>query len=124
MFGKDINTIFSTIARKSSDIAGGPYAFLCAVLLIIIWLALGPYYGWSDFHQLLINTTTTIITFLMVFLIQNAQSRDTLAIHLKLDELIRVNELARNMIIGLQDLDPKVLQHLKKEFDSVAENDS
>ncbi|GAB4212055.1 MAG: hypothetical protein OHK0022_47390 [Roseiflexaceae bacterium] len=91
-----MNELFRKFANKTSDIVGSPWAFIAAVALIIGWAASGPLFGFSDTWQLVINTGTTIITFLMVFLIQNTQNRDARAIHLKLDELIRSVKGARN----------------------------
>jgi len=82
---------------------GRPATFIAAIIVVIAWAASGPIFGWSDTWQLVINTGTTIVTFLMVFVIQNSQTRDTQALQLKLDELIRVNEMARNSLISLED---------------------
>lgn len=95
---------------------GSPYAFLFAVIGIIVWAALGSVFQYSDTWQLIINTTTTIITFLMVFLIQNTQNRDARAIHLKLDELIRANDHARNHLIDLQNLSDEELDELHEDL--------
>ena len=89
---------------------------MAAVLVIVVWAATGPVFGWSDTWQLVINTGTTIVTFLMVFLIQSTQSRDTRALHLKLDELIRVNQAARNSLLNLEDMSEDEIQEVKKTF--------
>ena len=88
-----------------------------AVAVVLIWAISGPFFGWSDTWQLVINTGTTIVTFLMVFLIQSTQSRDTRALHLKLDELIRVNQAARNSLLNLEDMSEAEIQEVKKTFD-------
>jgi low affinity Fe/Cu permease len=96
---------------------GSPWAFALATLVIIGWLVTGPLFHYSDTWQLVINTATTIITFLMVFLIQNTQNRDTKAIHLKLDELLRGVRGARNSLVSLERLSDEELDQLQREFD-------
>jgi low affinity Fe/Cu permease len=113
--------IFSRFARCTERQTGRPHTFVAAVGLIIIWGVTGPLFGWSDTWQLVINTGTTIVTFLMVFLIQHTQTRDTQAIQLKLDELIRVNKQARNNLMNLEDMPEEELEHLKDAFGSLAE---
>lgn len=98
---------------------GHPAAFLVAVVIIVIWGATGPSEGYSDTWQLIINTGTTIVTFLMVFLIQNTQNRDSKALHLKLDELLRALEGARDSLVSLEDLGDEKLEQLQKEFEKV-----
>lgn len=95
--------VFDRFAAAASRFAGRPTAFLMAVALVLTWLVAGPFYEWSDHHSMLINTGTTIITFLMVFLVQATQNRDAAAVAVKLDELIRVNAEARNELIGVED---------------------
>lgn len=95
---------------------GSPWAFIVAALVILAWLVTGPIFNYSDTWQLIINTGTTIITFLMVFLIQNTQNRDAVAIHLKLDELIRAIKGARNTMVDLEELNDEELEHLEDEF--------
>ena len=95
---------------------GSVPAFVLAVLIVVVWAVTGPLFDYSDTWQLVINTGTTIITFLMVFLIQNTQNRDTTAIQLKLDELIRANENARNQMLRLEDLTENQINHLKERF--------
>jgi len=112
---------FSRAAHWISQQCGRPSVFIIAVITIVAWAGTGPFFHYSDTWQLIINTGTTIITFLMVFLIQNTQNRDTAAIQLKLDELIRANKNARNMMLGLEDLSDDDLKRLKQTFASLAE---
>ena len=95
---------------------GSPWAFVTAVALIILWALSGPFFGYSEKWQLMVNTGTTILTFLMVFLIQNTQNRDARAIHLKLDELIKAIDPARNMLIDIEDMEDEELKLLQEEF--------
>lgn len=111
---------FHHIARRSALIVGSPGCFVLAVLLIVTWLITGPLFGFSNAWQLVINTATTIITFLMVFLIQNTQNRDAQAVHLKLDELIRGVKGARNALIDLEDLSDQELDQLRESFMKLA----
>lgn len=112
------NERFRKFATQTSAIVGSPWSFLGAGLLIIIWALLGPVFHFADTWQLVINTATTIITFLMVFLIQNTQNRDAKAIHLKLDELIHAVKGARNQLIDLENLSEAEMERLQKEFKS------
>ncbi len=114
-----LNLIFRKIAHRTSVIVGSPFAFICAGLIIIVWAITGPYFQFSDTWQLIINTGTTILTFLMVFLIQNTQNRDAKAIHLKLDELIRSHKQARNQLVDLEDMSDDELYALQKEFEKL-----
>lgn len=98
-------------------LVGGPGAFIVALTIIVIWLISGPLFHYSDTWQLVINTGTTIVTFLMVFLIQNTQNRDSHALHLKLDELIFANKRARNRLLALEDLSDAEMDVLKVEFE-------
>ena len=111
-----MNDIFRKVAHWTSERVGSSWAFIVALLLIIVWGITGPLFSFSDTWQLVINTTTTIITFLMVFLIQNMQNRDSKAIHLKLDELIRAIDPARNMLIDIEDMGDSELALLQDEF--------
>ena len=113
-------TKFSHFAYKAARLAGRPTAFLMASLLILVWLLTGPLFHFSDTWQLIINTGTTIVTFLMVFLIQNSQNRDTNAIQMKLDELILVTQKARNSLLDLEDLDEAELDRLRIHFVKIA----
>lgn len=106
----------------TSTVAGKPATFMLAVLIIVIWAVTGPLFKFSDTWQLVINTGTTIITFLMVFLIQNTQNRDALAVQLKLDELISSIKEARNEIIDVEDLGDKELQKKRNEMVNLAEH--
>ena len=114
---------FGRLARAVEGAAGSPYATAASVLVVVVWAATGPVFGWSDTWQLVINTGTTIVTFLMVFLIQSTQSRDTRALHLKLDELIRVNQQARNSLLNLEDLSEAEIEQVKKTFDRIVRRD-
>ena len=107
---------FPKFARRVAAVIGSPYAFALAMLLIVGWGVLGPVFAFSDTWQLAINTTTTIVTFLVVFMIQNTQNRDSKAIHLKLDELIRSIRGARNGLIDSEDLDDAEIARLEQEF--------
>jgi low affinity Fe/Cu permease len=111
-----MNEPFRAFAAHASVAVGSAWAFVLAVMVIVIWAALGPVYHFSDTWQLVINTGTTIITFLMVFLIQNTQNRDAKAIHLKLDELIKGVKGARTALVDLEDLSDEDLDELQKEF--------
>src|SRR5215468_9594770 len=96
--------LFARFARWVERQVGRSSTFLLAIAVVVLWAGSGPLFGWSDTWQLVINTGTTIVTFLMVFLIQSSQSRDTQAVHLKLDELIRVNRAARNSLLNLEEM--------------------
>ncbi|OLB94120.1 MAG: hypothetical protein AUH30_18520 [Candidatus Rokubacteria bacterium 13_1_40CM_68_15] len=110
---------FWRFARTTAYYLGTAWAFLAAVLTIVVWAALGPKYGFSDTWQLVINTGTTIVTFLMVFVIQNTQNRDSKAINLKLDELLRAVEGARTGLVQLEDRTEEQLGNLAREFQNV-----
>ena len=114
-----MDTFFHKVATHVSKLVGSSYAFLAAVALIVLWLATGPVFDYSDTWQLIINTSTTIVTFLMVFLIQNTQNRDSISLHLKLDELIRATRGARNSMIDLGKLSDEQLQQLELEFERI-----
>lgn len=107
---------FRRFAQKVSATVGSPYSFVFSVFVIVAWALLGSTFHYSDTWQLVINTGTTIITFLMVFLIQNTQNRDARAIHLKLDELIFSNKHARNLLIDLEQLSDKDLDKIHSEL--------
>jgi low affinity Fe/Cu permease len=118
-------TWFHRLAHATSERVGKPQAFMLAVSVVVVWGATGPIFHYSDTWQLVINTGTTIVTFLMVFLIQNTQNRDAHVVHLKLDELIRATKGARNALVGLEDMSDEDLDSLQREFerlrDEVAE---
>lgn len=108
--------LFHQFAAKISNIVGTPWAFLLALLVIIVWAFTGSYFQFSDTWQLVINTSTTIITFLMVFLIQNTQNRDSKAIHIKLNELLTALKGARNSLVNVEDVPDQDLEKLHNEF--------
>src|SRR6266850_871038 len=108
--------LFRKFAQTTSQAVGSSWAFIGAVLIIVVWAVTGPMFHFSDTWQLVINTSTTIITFLMVFLIQNTQNRDAKAIHLKLDELIKGVKGARTGLVNLEQLSDAELERLHKEF--------
>jgi len=112
---------FGHFARWSARAVGQPAAFGGACALIILWLLSGPIFGFSDTWQLIINTGTTIVTFLMVFLIQNTQNRDAEAMHIKLDELIRAIDNAQNALLNLEELEEKDLDRIRAEYLNLAE---
>jgi low affinity Fe/Cu permease len=114
-----VSDAFRIFARRSSMILGSAWAFAGAVLVILIWILTGPTFHFSDTWQLIINTATTIITFLMVFLIQNTQNRDAKAVHLKLDEIIRALKGARNELVDLEELSDENLKELEKQFQRI-----
>lgn len=116
--------LFRSIASRISVWTGTATVFLGAVLIIAVWASTGPLFDFSDTWQLVINTGTTIITFLMVFLIQNTQNRDGKAVQIKLDELIRATKGARNRYVGLEDLSDSDLAELDKEFKLLTQNPS
>jgi low affinity Fe/Cu permease len=111
---------FVRFAQWVSHATGRPLAFFLALATILIWGALGPVFGYSDTWQLVINTGTTIVTFLMVFVIQNTQNRDTAAMHIKIDELIRVTGKARNILLDLEELDDRTLEALRLDYEELA----
>ena len=114
---------FRKFAGKTAEIVGSSYSFGVALLMILVWAALGPRFGWSNGHQLFINTMTTIVTFLIVFLIQNTQNRDTKALHLKIDELLKATRGARNSMIDLDRLSDQQLKRLEAEFKRICTGD-
>jgi low affinity Fe/Cu permease len=114
-----VSDAFRIFARRSSAILGSPWAFAAAILIIVVWALTGPVFHFSDTWQLIINTGTTIVTFLMVFLIQNTQNRDSKAMHLKLDEVIRALTKARNELVDLENLSDEELTKLEEQFKHV-----
>lgn len=111
-----MNELFHRIARRTAEATGTAWAFLLAIGAIVVWLVTGPVFHFSDTWQLVINTGTTIVTFLMVFLIQNSQNHDAKAIHLKLDELIRALKAARNELVDLEEMSDQELARLEADF--------
>jgi low affinity Fe/Cu permease len=112
--------LFARFARWVERQVGRSSTFLLAIAVVVLWAASGPIFGWSDTWQLVINTATTIVTFLMVFVIQNTQTRDTQAMQLKLDELIRVNKMARNSLINLEEMSEGDVERMKATFIALA----
>jgi low affinity Fe/Cu permease len=114
------NSWFTMFAKKTARASGRPAAFLLAATIVLVWIATGPLFGYSDTWQLVINTGTTIITFLMVFLIQNTQNRDSEAMQIKIDELIRVVEGAHNALLDLEELEERELDKIRKSYSDLA----
>ena len=119
-----MDRIFAALSHRIASWAGQPAAFILAALTVLVWLVTGPVFGYSDTWQLVINTGTTIVTFLMVFLIQNAQNRDGAAIQAKLDELIRAIEGARNDFIGIEHLTEAQLERIKQVLEQDCGDDA
>lgn len=116
-----MNEVFHKIAVSVSAVTGSPWAFFGAVFIIVVWGLTGPVFHFSDTWQLVINTSTTIVTFLMVFLIQNTQNRDAKAIHLKLDELLRGVSGARTGMVDIEEISDDQLERLHVEFKELHE---
>jgi low affinity Fe/Cu permease len=114
-------SLFTRFAKWTAHAAGRPITFVLAVTVILVWAITGPLFGFSDTWQLVINTGTTIITFLMVFLIQNTQNRDSEAVQVKLDEIIRSLEGAHNALLDLEELDDKELDRIRLRYEKLAE---
>jgi low affinity Fe/Cu permease len=112
--------LFARLARWVERQVGRSTTFVLAIAVVLLWAVSGPFFGWSDTWQLVINTGTTIVTFLMVFVIQNTQSRDTQAMQVKLDELIRVNKIARNSLIDLEEMSDTDVERMKAAFAALA----
>ena len=121
MEGNHKGSVFTRFARWVSAISGRPVTFAAAVLIILLWATTGPIFDFSDTWQLVINTGTTIVTFLMVFLIQSTQNRDTEALQIKLDELIRAIKGARNEVLDLEQLDEQELDEIRQEYLNLAD---
>lgn len=113
--------VFRVFARSTSAVLGTAWSFVAAILIIVIWAGTGHIFHYSDTWQLIINTGTTIVTFLMVFLIQNTQNRDSKAVHLKLDELIRAVGGARDQMVDLERMSDTELQKLQQEFETIGQ---
>ncbi|HEX2229573.1 MAG TPA: low affinity iron permease family protein [Candidatus Binatia bacterium] len=116
-----MGALFHRFAKWTANATGQPSTFALCVVIVLVWALTGPLFGFSDSWQLIINTATTIITFLMVFLIQNTQNRDTREVHLKLDELIRSNKHARNLLLDLEELDDKQLERLRAVYERLGQ---
>lgn len=116
----NMGSMYETLAKQAAKYSGRPITFLLAALVVIVWAVSGPIFHYSDTWQLVINTGTTIVTFLMVFLIQNTQNTDTTAIQLKLDELIRVKQNADNSLLNLEDMDAAALEKFKEKYQQLA----
>src|SRR5690349_2194798 len=115
-----ISALFDKVAQRTAKQTGRPATFALAVGVVLVWAVTGPLFGFSDTWQLVINTSTTIVTFLMVFLIQNTQNRDTEAMQLKLDELIRATNGAHNILLDLEDLEEENLKEFKEKYRAIA----
>lgn len=115
-----MDRIFTRIANRTANFVGQPIAFVCALAFILLWALTGPLFDFSDTWQLVVNTTTTIITFLIVFLIQNSQNRDGSAMQAKLDELIRATQKARNAFIGIEHLTDHELEDIRAALEKEA----
>jgi low affinity Fe/Cu permease len=115
------SSAFGRLAKRTARLTGHPATFAAAVLIVVAWAVTGPLFGFSDTWQLVINTGTTIVTFLMVFLIQNTQNRDTEAIQVKLDELIRATKGAHNALLDLEELTDDVVDGFRKKYQALAE---
>ena len=115
------NKLFTRFAKKAAHFTGTPACFMVALAIILAWAATGPIFKFNDTWQLVINTGTTIITFLMVFLIQNTQTRDTEAMQIKLDELLRSHRPANNALLDLEELEEEDMAELRKHYETLAE---
>ena len=116
---KETSWSFSDAARWASCLLGTPAAFTSACAVVVLWAVLGPVFGFSDTWQLVINTGTTIVTFLMVFLVQSTQNRDARALHLKMDELLRSGEVARNRLISLENCTDEEIDQIERQFQAL-----
>jgi low affinity Fe/Cu permease len=112
---------FTRFAKQTAHLSGKPVAFLCAAGIIVVWAVTGPLFDFNDTWQLVINTGTTIVTFLMVFLIQNTQNRDSEAVQVKLDELIRALEGADNALLDLEELEDEELDRMREDYEKLAQ---
>ena len=111
---------FTRLAKSTAHLTGRPGTFMCAVLVIVVWVVTGPIFHWSDTWQLIVNTGTTIITFLMVFLIQSTQNRDSVALQVKLDELLRISTGAHNVLMDLEELEEDELERIRRVYTQLA----
>jgi low affinity Fe/Cu permease len=115
------SSLFTRFSKSTAHATGQPYTFAAAVGLIIVWALTGPLFHWSDTWQLVVNTGTTVVTFLMVFLIQSTQNRDAEAVHIKLDELLRVTAGAHNVLLDLEELEERDLDRLRAAYCRLAQ---
>ncbi|HRO09991.1 low affinity iron permease family protein [Amaricoccus sp.] len=113
-----MNRVFTAIAGRIAALAGRPVAFILALALVVVWAVSGPIFGFSEVWQLVINTGTTIVTFLMVFLVQNSQNRDSAAIQAKLDELLRAVDQARQQFIGIEHMTDKEIDDIRAQLEA------
>jgi len=111
---------FSRLARRVANLSGRPATFLAASAAILLWALSGPFFGFSDTWQLIVNTSTTVITFLMVFIIQSTQNRDTTALQIKLDELIRATQGAHNALLDLEEIDDERFEAYRRSYEKLA----
>ncbi len=118
--GSGNRSVFTRLSQATAHWAGKPQTFFAALAIIVVWAISGPFFGFNDTWQLVINTSTTIVTFLMVFIIQNSQNRDTAAMQIKLDELINKLEGAREELLDLEELDEDKLEEMRAEFEELA----
>lgn len=121
MKSKKLNTVFGRFAVQATKATGKSGTFVLAVIVVLVWAVTGPFFNFSDTWQLVINTGTTVVTFLMVFIIQQTQNKDTMALHLKLNELIAANKNASNRLIDVEDLTGEELELLKAFYISLSE---
>jgi low affinity Fe/Cu permease len=121
MLGQEttVNHLFHHFAQRTASLMGSHWTFIAATAACLVWAATGPLFGYSDTWQLVINTTTTVLTFLAVFLIQNTQNRNSLAVQIKLDELIRSIDTARTSLVGLEDATEEEVDTLRREFEAL-----
>jgi low affinity Fe/Cu permease len=115
------SSVFARIADRAAHLTGSPRGFVLAVTIVVVWAVSGPFFGFSNTWQLVINTGTTVVTFLMVFLLQATQNRDSAAIHLKLDELVRATQGASNELLDMETLTPETLDELRRDYELLAE---
>ena len=118
----NLRDAFSSFSTGSANLLGTPWMFVANVILILVWLFAGPFFNYSDTWQLVVNTATTVFTYLAVFLIQNTQNRDTEALQIKLDEIIRATRGARNVMLNLEEMDEKELNEIREEYFALAEH--
>lgn len=117
---KRFHHLFTAFAKWTAHMAGQPLSFILAAAMIVVWAITGPFFQFNETWQLVVNTATTIVTFLMVFLIQNTQNRDTGAMQTKLDELIRAIEGAHNALLDLEELDEEEIEHIRRDYRKLA----